>query len=86
MTFKQWMESYCVGMGMFREQAEPVVQKITSAPDNPMAGRWNESIHEYPATIRALLVLQINQAATAWIEENLPNAWFKPLFQTQEKP
>ena len=36
----------------------------------------------YPTTMMAVLIVGINTEAVRWIDENLPKAWYRPMFAT----
>lgn len=81
MTIREWAERYCVERGMFPEQANQVVDRVVADPDlKTLQTRWNEDVTGYPLSIRAGLALHLDRHAGAWIEEHLPQAWFKPFF------
>ena len=79
-TFRQWAHAYLVSRGMFDKQADAVLESLALAPD-PMQGRWNDCIDDYPDVVLNAVSLSLDAHAVKWIEENLPNAWFKPMFQ-----
>jgi hypothetical protein len=80
-TFEQWSVRYLVDRGMFENQAAQVFQSVKSDEVNaPMAKRWNDTIDGYPPVMLNVLALGLNRAATQWIDANLPNAWYRPVF------
>ena len=45
-----------------------------------MKGRWNDDVAGYPDYLLVALTPGIKHVAAAYIEENCPLAWFKPMF------
>ena len=76
MTFRGYATSYCDERGMFPEQAEAVIGRISG----PMASRLDEHIDGYPSSIAVLFAMEVNRAAMEYIDESMPQAWFRPLF------
>lgn len=42
---------------------------------------WNRPADEYPESVYNVLWISLKDIALDWIEENLPMAWYKPMFQ-----
>jgi hypothetical protein len=85
MTFRQLAEQYCVDRGMFPDQAAAVISAVISDPGSAaMADRWNEDIAGYPVQMMAVIALNINRHALAWIDANLPHAFFRPMFDPRQ--
>lgn len=61
------------------EQAQPV--RIPLAPDDTMKDRWDDAIEGYPIPLITFLVSGIKLAALAYIDEKIPNVWFRTLFE-----
>jgi hypothetical protein len=53
--------------------AVPRINKITSII-------WDSPAEEYPESVYLFLWLYVKQAAKEWIEENAPDAWYRPMF------
>ena len=81
MTFKQSIIEYLTSNGMFDSQAVATFEVMEADPANkPMQGRWSESIEGYPPSMIAVLRLAAKRAALAYIDEHIPQAWFRPMF------
>jgi hypothetical protein len=44
--------------------------------------RWSEDINMSPATVVPALWLNMRQIALDWIDENIPDAFFRSLFES----
>ena len=64
---------------MFDSQAVQVVEHV-KAYQPSMASLWNQSVSGYPETVRTALVISLRSSAVEWIDNNLPKAWFRPMF------
>jgi hypothetical protein len=69
--------------GMFESQAEKVVD-IAIPELNKLVDSYqitfDRPADEYPSSLYAVLFIAIKPIALKWIEENLPQVWFKPMF------
>lgn len=41
---------------------------------------WDDTVDGYPPQLLAVLWLGVRRAAVDWIDENLPKAWYRPMF------
>jgi hypothetical protein len=81
-TFKKEIIKFCEERGMFSEQAEHVFERVVSSDINAsMSHRWNDSVSGYPPVMLNLVLSQTKREALAWIDENAPLAWFRPMFE-----
>jgi hypothetical protein len=68
--------------GMFPSQANEVIEKyIALRKDESMLSRWNDEVSAYPEPLQSILWMGVKDYAAKWIEENAPEAWFRPMFQ-----
>lgn len=82
MTFRQWAEDYCVQNGMYEKQAKEVVQQLIDHPaSEAMAGRWDSNMDDYSPQMKNVLLLGLKHQALAWIDKNVPKAWYRPMFE-----
>jgi hypothetical protein len=85
MTFKESMIKLMVSRGMFESQAKKIMEEyITSVETNPMMDRWDEDVSGYPENLQVVLWMGVKDYAAGWISTNLPQAWFRPMFQYSE--
>ena len=80
-TFRQFAIEYMTSNGMFEQHAKEVFGEIQNDPANdPMIGRWNDSVSEYPDIMQNVLAASVKRCAKEWIEKNMPMAWYRPMF------
>ena len=79
MTIKEYLSKALEDRGMFPHQAVEVVAGVVEATTE-MAGRWDDDTEGYPPQMLAVLWYSVDRAALKWIDENLPKAWFRPMF------
>jgi pantothenate synthetase len=80
-TVRDWGHDYCVKRGMSPDQAKAVVDSLVASPPcEPMQGRWNDDVDEYPRHLLDLLHVSVDCAAVAWIDANCPEAWYRKMF------
>ena len=81
MTIREWCEDYCYQRGMFRDQAKAVVDRFAADPrGETMRGRWDDDVTGYPKGFAIVMGIAVSSMAVAWIDENLPRAWYRPMF------
>lgn len=80
-TLEQDILKRLTSNGLSSKQAETI---ITIAKEDEalesMKGQWGKSVTEYPVQLRTVLWFSVKAIAFEWIEENVPNAFFRPLF------
>ena len=73
-----------VELGMFESQAEKVMEVAMPEVDSLVDDykfTWDRPATEYPdAVYKIVFNMNIKPIAFKWIEENVPMAWFKPMF------
>lgn len=77
-TVKQALISNLVNTGMSESQASEVVNITKEQIGNDL--RLEDSIHSYDEVIIQLWISSVRKCALNWIEENKPEAWYKPMF------
>ena len=81
MSIRKKLESMLVANGMFDDQAKEVLMVfIEEGANEPMTGRWEEPMNNYPPQLLAVLWLGVKRAALIYIDVNCPQAWFRPMF------
>lgn len=90
MTFKEFGVKKLFSMGMFENQAEAVMEKVISdsktnkeSPNIDMKDRWDDDITGYPECMLTVLFIAIKPFALEWIKENMPEAWYRPMFDSE---
>ena len=83
MTFETMCNDFCQSNGMSDTEANQVVEKLKNSDliTDSMRQSFNSPVEDYPPSVQALVMMALKPVATEWIEENIPRAWFKPLFQ-----
>lgn len=83
MTFKESMTYTLTNMGMFDSHADEVLKEyMEDESAEPMAGRWDDDVKSYPQNMQATVWIGVKHFAAGWIERNLPQAWYRPMFQS----
>lgn len=83
MTTKEKLISMLVERGMFESQAKEVVESsITQINFMTPSYRitWDSRCEDYPDSMYDVWFFIMKPIALNWINENKPNAWFKPMF------
>jgi len=80
-TIREKMEEMLFEHGLFEDQATAIMEQAVKQEDfKHMEGRWDDKTEEYPSQFTSVLWLSIKDIALCWIDENMPGAWFRPLF------
>lgn len=82
MTIEEKLKSMLVENGMFDEWADAVIARLKEdVVGATMRGRWGDSVEGYPVQLLTGLWLSTKRIALEWLNENHPQAWFKPVFE-----
>jgi hypothetical protein len=69
--------------GMFDDQADAVlaeaIPRIEGCTPNYRV-TWDRPADEYPDVVYNAMWLHVKDVALKWIDENAPQAWFRPMF------
>jgi len=67
--------------GLFENQADAVLENLMkSEAQEPMKGRWNDSVEGYPKVLLVMGWIAAQDEAVKWIDANLPQHWARPMF------
>ncbi len=84
MTVQEKLEQMLIDNGMFPAQAKEVmvlaIPELNHISDGYMI-TWSRNSEEYDQSIYRVLYHLIRPIALKWIEDNKPQAWFKPMFE-----
>lgn len=80
-TVREVITKRLIDNGMFEEQAEEVMALAEESMDT-MNENWGKDANSYPAIIINLTWSNVKLVALKWIDENAPEAWFKPIFES----
>ncbi len=86
MTIQEHIHKYLVNKGMFESQANAVLEAIRNDPDPLLIDlriRLNEQAADYPEVFLAALSFTVDRCVLKWIDANLPQAWYRPMFAPQ---
>lgn len=79
-------------MGIFENTATQIMDYAIPLIDAEMEAEnttkitWNRPADEYPTALYGVLFLtHINKQVLAWAENNMPMAWWKPMFMTEKE-
>ena len=80
-SFEHAVTDWLVNNGMSPEQAAQVIAKAKEhKPLESFKNRWKDDTTSYPPMMMKVVLLGVKQVAIKWIDENLPGAWYRPLF------
>ena len=81
MNFEEKIKEMLTGSGMFDSQADAVMSAFKEDERfDSFEGRWHEEVDAYPPVMVQVVWLGVKRVGLEWIEENIPDAWYKPLF------
>jgi len=83
MTIEKKITEWLAQQGMFPQQADAVLEILKAedvADGGAMKDRWNDESDGYPPQLLPVLIPSARRAGLAWIDANLPKAWFRSLF------
>lgn len=81
MTFEQKALEMLESNGMFPDQARAVLAMMKTDPANEVIKeRWGHDIAGYGDIMINVLWANAKYNALRYIDENIPRAWFRPLF------
>lgn len=84
MTAQDFYHNSLTERGMFESQADEVFDLFSKRMEEDSEGydfRWDKPILEWPQPLQSAGSMILNQVARAWIEQNAPQAWFRPMFE-----
>lgn len=85
MTIANEVKKFLVDRGMFEDDANAVLERMKTAPENgAMKDRWNDPVSDYPPAIKALALFSAKKHGLEYIDENIPKAWFRPMFDDEQ--
>ena len=84
MTTREKFEKMMVDRGMFANDAKKIMDIVISEYDanSDYQVTWNRPEYEYPEQIYSILwMVTVRESALKWLNENIPMAWFKVMFE-----
>lgn len=81
MTIEEKLVDMLYNHGLFKHQAVEIIERVKADEVNKsMMGRWQDQMDGYPSQLLAGLWLSVEDHALQWIDENCPQAWYRPIF------
>jgi hypothetical protein len=87
MTTRQKFEQMLYDMGIFETQAKQIMDfaiaeiDLLRIPEDPYQITWDRPHTEYPPQFyNVVFAVKIKPQVFAWAEQNMPMAWWKPMF------
>lgn len=84
MTVKEKFIDRLVSSGLFETQAKEVMDKAIPEIEKLTKGyhiTWDQPADEYPDQLYSFWWVTVKKVVIVWIEKNIPQAWFKPMFE-----
>jgi len=84
MTTKEKFAQMLTDRGMFESQANAVMDIFVPEVDAVSAGyrvTWERPASEYPDAFYAVGFMYLKKTALRGIDENLPQAWYRAMFE-----
>lgn len=87
-TTKERLKEMLTSKGMFETQADAVLEEAIPKIESLVSDykfTWDRPAEEYPDTLYVLIWIIISEVALEWIDKNIPLAWFRPMFEKNQK-
>ncbi len=83
MSIESIITRHLIEHGMFPQDASAVIiaMKADSA-NKAMLERWQDDAANYPLQNMTIAWYSAKQHALAWIDANCPEAWYRPMFES----
>lgn len=82
MTFREFFTDRLTEQGLWEdESAEVIASYLSSEVGEPMNGRFDDSMEDYPKTLLVGVWLGIKDAARNWIDKNKPQHFARLMFE-----
>lgn len=84
MTTEQFLLKMLTDRGMSDFQADEVLaicKPLFNSIDRDYQITWDRPYNEYPEIMYSLWWNTLREKALIWLNENKPQAWFKPMFE-----
>ncbi len=81
MCWIEWMKEELANCGMFESQINAVCDRVINDKTNhDMKARWYDEVSGYPPILKNLIWLSVKRHALSYIDEVIPQAWFREVF------
>ncbi len=80
-TVREKMEEMLYQNGLFEDQAKEIMDiAVESDSFESMKENWNKDASGYPPIIINICWVGVKGVALKWIDNNVPEAWFRDVF------
>ncbi len=80
-TFREFCKNFLIAGMMSEQDANSVMELfVQDEGQKSMLGKWDDPITGYPRPIQNVCTWSLKRFTTKWIEENCPQAFYKPMF------
>lgn len=82
MTFEKLAYDYLFNNCMFENDAKKVIElaKKDEVLGDTMQNRWSDDTEGYPQPMLNAFIVALDYVAVKYIDDNIPMAWFRPMF------
>ena len=84
MTIREKLLNLLHDNGLFEDEAKGVLELYINSPmGEPMEGRMDDKVEDYPQTVIAATWMGVSASAVEWIDKNKPMHWARSMFATK---
>jgi len=80
MTFREKLTEMLYERGLFKEQAEKVLEFYENSLGDGMKGRLDDNANDYPEAVMVTVWMGVCESAVQWIDTEQPQHWARPMF------
>jgi hypothetical protein len=82
MTLREHYLKWLEARGMWHDQAAQVIKMAEESEtlSHTMGGRWDHDSSQYDVNVILIFDIEVATMALAWIDTNLPRAFYRPIF------
>ncbi len=81
MTVEQKLKKMLFDCGMHEDRCGAVIELVKTETSKSMGKHWEDAADGYPDCLLSALWLVAKHYALEYIDENCPEAWFRPMFE-----
>ena len=87
MAIEEKIKELLASNGLSSRQCDEVLQLLKDDEANaPMKDRWTDNVDDYLPSVIDVLWIGAKDKALEYIDENCPQAWFRPMFTDDPAP
>ena len=81
MTIEETIKKMLLERGLFSNQCDAIITRMKANPANEVIQeRWHDNVEGYSKEFMAWVWYSASKEALAFIDENCPKAWLRPMF------